>query len=169
MTRLPSTSRPGDDSAGWWDYADAVVEAVDDREHVVVGHSMAVSRPVVCERRPADLLVLVAAMIPAAGESFNDFWRNTEYEEPGYEDVFYHDVTPELAAEAHERKRAQADKVLAEPWPLEQWPDVPTNYLLCRGDRLIPADWARGLARERLGIEAGRDRRRALHRAQQAR
>ena len=30
----------------------------------------------------------------------------------------------------------------------------PTKYLLCRGDRMFPAAWARRHARERLGIEA---------------
>ena len=31
---------------------------------------------------------------------------------------------------------------------------MPTHYLLCRDDNCFPADWARGMARERLGIEA---------------
>ena len=44
-----------DESAGWWDYADAVVEAMGDRSHlVVVGHSMGgFTAPLVCARRPA--------------------------------------------------------------------------------------------------------------------
>ena len=98
-----------DESASWWDYADAVVEAVGDRPHlVVVGHSMGgFTAPLVCARRPADLLVFVAGMIPAPGESFNDWWTNTGYEESGFEDVFYHDVPPELAAEAQRRNAAR--------------------------------------------------------------
>ncbi len=146
-----------DPAAGWWDYADAVVEAVGDRRAnlVVVGHSLGgFTAPLVCARIPADLLVLVAGMIPAPGEAFTDWWRNAGYEASGYEDVFYHDVPPELAAEAETRERDQADKPLEEPWPLEAWPDVPTRYLLCRGDRMFPAEWARRHARERLGIEA---------------
>ena len=31
---------------------------------------------------------------------------------------------------------------------------MPTKYLLCRGDRMFPAEWARRHARERLGVEA---------------
>jgi pimeloyl-ACP methyl ester carboxylesterase len=144
-----------DDSAGWWEYADTVVEAIADRPHVVVvGHSMGgFTAPLVCARRQAEVLVFVAGMVPAPGESFNDWWTNTGYEGSGYEDVFYHDVPPELAAEAQRKERGQADKLLGEPWPLERLPDVPTRYLLCRDDRVFPAEWARRHARERLGIE----------------
>jgi pimeloyl-ACP methyl ester carboxylesterase len=146
-----------DASAGWWDYADAVVDAVGDRPSpvVVVAHSLGgFTAPLVCARIPVDLLVLLAAMIPAPGELFADWWSDTGYESSGYDDIFYHDISPELAAEARTRERDQADKPLQEPWPLDAWPDVPTRYLLCRDDRMFPADWARRHARERLGIEA---------------
>jgi pimeloyl-ACP methyl ester carboxylesterase len=144
-----------DESAGWWDYADAVVEAVGDRRDlVVVGHSMGgFTAALVCARRPVDVLVFVAGMVPAPGESFNDWWENTGYEESGYDDVFYHDVPPELAAQAQSKERGQAGKLLGEAWPLERLPDVPTRYLLCRDDRMFSAEWARRHARERLGTE----------------
>ena len=145
-----------DTAAGWWDYADKVVEAVGDRRTslVVVGNSLGgFTAPLVCARIPADLLVLVAGMIPAPGETFADWWKNVGYEASGYEDVFYHDVPPELAAEAQTRERDEASAALQQPWPLEAWPDVPTKYLLCRDDRMFPAEWARRHARERLGIE----------------
>ena len=146
----------GDDSAGWWDYAGAVVEAVGDRPNlIVVGHSMGCfTAPLVAARRPVDLLVLVAGMIPAPGESFNDWWANALYEGSGFEDVFYHDVPGELEAEAEVRGGTQGEQVLSEPWPLEAWPEVETKYLLCRDDRMFTAEWARRHARERLGIEA---------------
>jgi pimeloyl-ACP methyl ester carboxylesterase len=144
-----------DPTAGWWDYADAVVEAAgDSTDLVVAAHSLGgFTAPLVCVRRPVDLLVLVAAMIPAPGELFADWWNDTGYEDSGYDDVYYHDVPPELAAEAKTRERDQAEKPLAEPWPLEEWPDVPTRYLVCRDDRMFTAEWARRHARERLGIE----------------
>jgi pimeloyl-ACP methyl ester carboxylesterase len=142
-------------SAGWWEYADTVVAAVGDRSDlVVVGHSLGgFTAPLVCARVPVELLVLVAAMIPSAGELFADWWTNTGYEGSGYEDVFYHDVPAELAAEARRRERDETSKALQDPWPLAAWPDVPTRYLLCRDDRMFPAAWARRHARERLGIE----------------
>jgi pimeloyl-ACP methyl ester carboxylesterase len=144
-----------DTSAGWLEYADVVVEALGDRARpVVVAHSLGgFTAPIVCARIPADLLVFVAGMIPSPGELFGDWWTNTGYEDSGLDDVFYHDVPPELEAEATRKERNQADKPLLEPWPLETWPDVPTRYLLCRDDRMFTADWARRHARERLGIE----------------
>ena len=144
-----------DSSAGWSDYVDTVVEATGDRSDlVVVGHSLGgFTAPLVCARAPVELLVLVAAMIPLPGELFADWWTNASYEESGYEDVFYHDVPPAVAAEAKRRERREDSKALQEPWPLEGWPDTPARYLLCRDDRMFPASWARRHARERLGIE----------------
>jgi pimeloyl-ACP methyl ester carboxylesterase len=100
-----------DDSAGWWDYADTVVEATREQSQlIVVGHSLGCfTAPLVCARRPVDLLVLVAGMIPSPGESFNDWWTNSGYEESGSDDVFYHDVPPELAAEARTRERTSGE------------------------------------------------------------
>lgn len=148
---LPSEDR----LAGWREYADTVVHAVGNRRDVVVvGHSLGgFTAPLVCARTPVDLLVLVAAMIPSPGELFSDWWTNTGYEDSGHDDVFYHDVPPELAAEARRRERDEAAKALEEPWPLQSWPHTPTRYLLCRDDRMFPAEWARRHARERLGIE----------------
>ena len=145
-----------DASAGWREYADAVVDAVGERRDViVVGHSLGgFTAPLVCARIPVDLLVLVAGMIPSPGEVFDDWWANVGYAGSGYEDVFYHDVPPELAAEAKRRERDEAAKALREPWPLGGWPKTPTRYLLCRDDRMFTAAWARRHARERLGIEA---------------
>ena len=74
--RLPSE----DDSAGWSEYADAVVDALGNRrDTVVVAESMGVfTAPIVCTRRPVDLLVLLNAMIPLPGETFNAWWSNTD-------------------------------------------------------------------------------------------
>jgi pimeloyl-ACP methyl ester carboxylesterase len=145
-----------DESAGWSEYADIVVRSIGDRRGVVVvGHSLGgFTAPLVCVRIPVDLIVLVAAMIPKPGELFADWWANTGYEGSGYDDVFYHDVPAELAAEAQRRERGEDSKALQERWPLEAWPDTPTRYLLCRDDRMLPASWARRHARERLRIEA---------------
>jgi hypothetical protein len=66
--------------------------------------------------------------------------------------TFYHDVPPDLAAETLKRVRGQSETPGEKPWPLEAWPDVPTRFLLCRDDRLFPADWMRRVVKERLGI-----------------
>jgi pimeloyl-ACP methyl ester carboxylesterase len=145
-----------DTAAGWREYTDVAAEAVGDRNNlVVVGHSLGgFTAPLVSARVTADLLVLVAGMIPAPGELFADWWTNTGYEASAYDDVYYHDVAPALAEEAQRREREERSKALGEPWPLDEWPDTPTRYLLCRDDRLLPASWARGHARKRLGIAA---------------
>jgi pimeloyl-ACP methyl ester carboxylesterase len=147
-----------DESAGWSDYAGAVVQALGDRSDVVVvAHSLGgFTAPLVCAHRRVELLVLVAAMIPSPGELFADWWADTGYEKTDAddEDLFYHDVPAELAAEARERARPEDARALREPWPLEAWPETPTRYLLCRDDRMFPPAWARRHARERLGIEA---------------
>jgi pimeloyl-ACP methyl ester carboxylesterase len=148
---------PSDDpAAGWSEYVDAVVGALGGRSDViVVGHSLGgFTAPLVADRLPVDLLVFVAGMVPAPGELFADWWTNTGYEPSGEEDVFYHDVPPELAAKAQTHERQETSAALQQPWPLDALPDVPTRYLLCRDDRMLPAAWARRHARERLGLEA---------------
>jgi pimeloyl-ACP methyl ester carboxylesterase len=149
-----------DDAAGLPEYADAVVQAIEDRtDLVVVAQSLGgFTAPLVCDRVPVKLLVLVAPMIPAPKEAPADYWANTRYGEEvqeRYEDdiaLFYQDVPPELASEALRRSRKQSETRLAEPSPLAAWPDVPTWVLLCRDDRLFPAAFVRRVARERLGI-----------------
>jgi pimeloyl-ACP methyl ester carboxylesterase len=150
-----------DDSAGLWAYADTVVAAIGDRTGlVVVAQSFgAFTAPLVCDRVQADLLVLVAGMIPSPGEAPDDWWADTGYAREvraqGDDEIetYYHDVPPELAAEALKRGRDHPSAASGrEPWPLAAWPDVPTRVLLCRDDRLFPPSFLRRVARERLGI-----------------
>lgn len=146
-----------DPSAGLADYADVVVRAIDGHDGVVVVAQSfgGYTAPLVCARVPAELLVLVAGMVPAPGETAEEMFAATGYDggEGGDDPIatFYHDVAPELAAEALGRSRDQAERPWTEPWPLDAWPDVPTRYLSCRDDRLFPVEWTRRVARERLG------------------
>jgi pimeloyl-ACP methyl ester carboxylesterase len=159
-----------DDSAGLAEYTDTVAEAIGDRtDLVVVGQSLgAFTAPLVCERVPVRLLVLLAAMVPSPGESPGDWWANTGWEQARREllardgrppddfDViadFFHDVPPDVVADAMARgERDQSGTSMEKPWPLSAWPDVPTRFLLCRDDRFFPADFQRRVVRERLGI-----------------
>jgi pimeloyl-ACP methyl ester carboxylesterase len=144
-------------SAGWWAYAEAVVSAVREQRGplIVVGHSLGgFTAPLVGARIPVALLVLVAAMIPSAGERFDEWWTNAGYTDSGLEDIFYHDVRPELAAEAQRREQPEESNALRQPWPLAAWPQTRTRYLLCRDDRMFTPEWARRHARERLAVEA---------------
>ncbi|MFB9905696.1 alpha/beta fold hydrolase [Allokutzneria oryzae] len=149
-----------DDTAGFAEYAEAVVEAVGARtDLVVVGHSLGgYTAPIVAERLGARMLVLVAAMVPEPGERAMDMLANTGYQDETTDpdallDVFYHDVPPELAAQAQAGERAQSTTPMTRPWPLAEWPRVPTRFLLCRDDRLFTADWLRGVVRARLGFD----------------
>jgi pimeloyl-ACP methyl ester carboxylesterase len=159
-----------DDSAGLAEYADTVVNALGQRRHLVlVAQSYGgFTAPLVCERVPVDLMVLVAAMIPSPGEAPNDYWTNTGYKSPKLDQLeiaegmseedawtiaaFMHDVPPEIAAAALKRDRGESETAGSEPWPLDAWPDVPTRFLLCRDDRFFPAEWLRKVVKDRLGI-----------------
>jgi pimeloyl-ACP methyl ester carboxylesterase len=160
-----------DDSAGLAEYTDTVVEAVGDRtDLVVVAQSMGgFTAPLVCDRVPVRMLILVAAMVPLPGEPPGQWWAATGWAEarraqaerdgrPADGDFdptveFFHDVPPDVVAEAFARgERTQSGTPFEKPWPLAAWPDVPTRFLLCRHDRFFPADFMRRVVRERLGI-----------------
>jgi pimeloyl-ACP methyl ester carboxylesterase len=159
-----------DDAAGLAEYADTVVEAIGGRtDLVVVAQSLGgFTAPLVCERVPVRLMVLVAAMVPSPGESPGDWWANTGWEQARREQAardgrspddfdvitdFFHDVPPDVVAEAMARgERDQSGTPMEKPWPLSAWPDVPTRFLLCRDDRFFPADFMRRVVRERLGV-----------------
>jgi len=68
-----------DDAAGLTEYADVVVGAIGDRQHVVlVAQSLGgFVAPLVCERVPVRMVVLVAAMVPKPGESGAEWWDNS--------------------------------------------------------------------------------------------
>lgn len=153
-----------DDAAGLVEYADVVVEAIGDRRDlVVVAQSFGgYTAPLVCARVRVELLVLVAGMVPSPGESAEAMFAATGYAAPAVEPLdadddgtlatFYADVPRALAAEALTHGRDQSGTPWSQPWPLRAWPEVPTRYLLCREDLLFPAEWVRGVVRERLGI-----------------
>ena len=159
-----------DDAAGLAEYADAVVDAVVGRADVVlVAQSMAgFTAPLVCERRPVSLLVLVNAMIPAPAETPGEWWANTGQAEAMREndlregrsadagfDVFthfLHDLPQRIIEESGAHQRGQSDTPFGQPWPLGSWPDVPTRVLIGRDDRFFPAGFQRRIAEDRLGI-----------------
>lgn len=167
-----------DDSAGLAEYTDTVVDAISNASEtvtqgddlIVVAQSLGgFTAPLVCDRVPVSLLVLVAAMVPLPGESPGAWWATTGWEQARREQAkrdgrplddgfdviaeFFHDVPPDVVAEAMARgERGQSGTPMGRPWPLDKWPDVPTRFLLCRDDRFFPAGFQRRVVRERLGI-----------------
>ena len=138
---------------------------------VIVGQSYgAFTATLAASRLPARLLVLLAGMIPAPGESPAQWWGNTgcraaveeqarlDGGKTGNDDPFvssYNGVPRPLAEEALRRGgRGESTVVWDTPWPLDAWPDVPTRFILCKDDRSFPAPFMRRLARQRLGIAA---------------
>jgi pimeloyl-ACP methyl ester carboxylesterase len=169
---VPVELPAGDDSAGLAEYADTVVEAIGERSGIVlVAQSFGgFTAPLVCERVTVDLLVMQNAMVPLPGETFGDWWSNTDHGSAyrGYaatlgltpadlEDdrvVYYHDLPDDLVEEALRLDADQSSTPLDQPWPLERWPDVPTRVLSGRDDRMFPAAFQRRVARERLGLDS---------------
>jgi pimeloyl-ACP methyl ester carboxylesterase len=161
-----------DDSVGLDDYVDLVVAAVEGCDDLaVVGQSMGgFVAPLVAARVSATrLIVLVAAMVPAPGESGNEWWDNTgswaarrEQAARDGRDIdgefdpvaeFLHDVDPALIESGWAHVKEQSDTPFRTPWPLAAWPDVPTRFVLATQDRFFPAEFQRRVVRERLGIE----------------
>lgn len=168
---IPVDLPAGDDTAGWAEYTDAVVAAAGDaRDVVLVAQSMGgFTAPLVCDRLPVRLLVLLNAMIPNPGETGGAWWENTgqstAYEELAAEQgrevteefdeaaVFFHDLPADVVAEATQRGGPeQSYTPFNQVWPAQRWPDVPTRVVAGRDDRLFPLEFQRRVARERLGL-----------------
>jgi pimeloyl-ACP methyl ester carboxylesterase len=167
---LPS----GDESAGLAAYTAVILATAEEAGAqpgcVVVAQSMAgFSAPQACPALDASRLVLVNAMIPLPGERLGDWWDNTgqaaaaaaqaraDGRDPDAEfdpiDVFFHDAAPEVVDEAMGMPPpAQADRPFADVWPLDAWPDVPTDVLSSADDRFFPFDFQARVAEERLGV-----------------
>ena len=157
---------------GLADYADAVAEAIGDRTGVVVvAQSMgAFTAPLLCTRAGVARIALLCPMIPAPGDSGNTWWEaagqdvaaraaaEREGRDPDapfdLETTFLHDLPDEVAdALMAHGEVDQAERPFTEPWPLDAWPDVPTDVLAGTRDRLFPLELVQRLARERLGLD----------------
>jgi pimeloyl-ACP methyl ester carboxylesterase len=152
-------------------YADLAVSAVESRTDVVlVAQSMGgFTAPLVADRIPLRVLVLVNAMIPVPGESASA-WGEAVGSEParlaaaeagGYSaefdlvETFLHDVSAEVVDPAEMANgRDEAEIAFTEPCAFARWPDVPLHVLVGRDDRLFPADFQVRVAKERLGVTA---------------
>ena len=164
-----------DENAGLPEYAD-LAAAAESRDGgpgasggtVVVAQSLGgFTAPLVCDRAPVDLLVLLNAMIPVPGETAGDWWDNTGVTPardaaaqaggypPGYdlETYFLHDVPPEIAAAGEPYQKPEAEIAFSQPCDIKEWPGVPTRVVAGRDDRFFPVAFQRQVARDRLGLE----------------
>ncbi len=109
-------------------------------------------------------------MVPTPGESAGEWWERTGWAAAHREQAradgrdpdaefdprveFFHDVPPEVVAEAFARPpRDQSATPFERPYPLTAWPAVPTRFLLGRRDRFFPAPFQRRVVHDRLGLE----------------
>src|SRR3954449_608409 len=166
-----------DPAADTPDYARVVADALGAAEDVVlVGHSLAgLTVPLVAAARPVRRVVLIAALLPAPGRSLidqlkeepgillpppgagleHDERRRSRWVDPGIAaGAMYSDCHPLVAAAAFARLRRQAREPQVLPSPLTAWPDVPTEYVVCTGDRMVSPSWGARRARE-LGFTVG--------------
>jgi pimeloyl-ACP methyl ester carboxylesterase len=161
-----------DDAAGLATYTDRVCEAAADVSGpvILVAQSMGgFTAPLVAQRRRTDLIVLLNAMVPAPGESGAQWWQTTgqnqasaEYlhriglgrSEFDFVEDFFHDVPEDVKrVVVGSPEPRQSDTPFAQPWPLDNWPCVPTRFLQGADDRLFPLEFQRRVVRERLGID----------------
>jgi thioesterase domain-containing protein len=162
----------GDPEAGLAAYADAIVAAARGASDItLVAQSLGgFSAPLAVDRLDVRRLVLLNAMVPKPGETFNEWWGAVGQQEASRayaerdgrdpdapwdeREIFFHDVPPEVTEAVYARgEPQQADQPCGEPWPLAAWPDVPTSAVTGRQDRLFPEPCQRAYLEERLGIE----------------
>ena len=159
-----------DDACGLSEYTSVALDAIGARENLtIVAQSMAAfTAPMIAVERPVDRIVLVAPMVPAPGESPGAWWSNTGQPEAARAfaidegrdpdkpfdafEIFLHDVDPAVAIESGDHVLAQSSTPFDKPWPLDAWPDVTTECLVARHDRLFPLEFQRRIVPERLGI-----------------
>jgi len=151
-------------------YADAIVQTLPDdaSDVVVVGHSASgLFLPLVPIRRQVLHMVFLASVMPKIGSSLIDQFRaqphmmNPEWigKDPTLSEeiamrFLFHDCSPEIAQWALTTRRLMyAQRAYTELCPLDQWPSVPSAYIVCADDRTITPAWSKSAARERLGIE----------------
>ncbi|MEV4121562.1 alpha/beta hydrolase [Micromonospora sp. NPDC049645] len=145
-----------DSSAGFAEFRETVVDAIGERRDlVVVGQSYgAFTAPLIADRLPVRLIILLTPMVPRPGEKPGDWWANTGYrgvEGLSEEQQFFNGVPAAIVAQAAAHSRNQVSAEWQEPWPMAAWPDVPTKALIAREDQFFPADFQRRVAVDRLG------------------
>ncbi len=161
-------------TAGADRYASAVVDAMSPATEraVLVGHSLGgLTIPVLASFTPTRLMVFLAAVLPQPGSSFDDQGAgmdtgyrpaqpaianpdgSSSWPVPGAIEVVYHDCPPDLALCAAQRLRRQHWRITQELTPLEEWPAIPSAYIVARDDRVIAPAYGREIARRRLGVD----------------
>lgn len=153
------------------DWAEVVVSAIArQRDVVLVAQSLGgFTAPMVAERVPVRMIVLVNAMVPMPGERPDDWWAATDASaareaadvaagrDPAFDmdQHFFHDVPPDRLAELMSMPppREPSATAMADRCSFTRWPED-VRVIVGRDDRFFSAEFQRRIARRRLGIEA---------------
>ena len=163
-----------DPAAGAGEWADVIVEAISragDRDDIIlVGHSLAgLAIPIVAARVPLRRLVFLCANVPVPGVSYEQYLG----ENPDAVIIppltsmhravsSCRGLSPGSCSSATATRRwpgrrmsdsSRPPALIAnrERGPLDAWPEVPSDYILCADDRIIGTSWSRRVSVERLG------------------
>jgi pimeloyl-ACP methyl ester carboxylesterase len=135
------------------------------KNSIVVAHSVSgLFLPLVPEYAMIARIVYLAAVLPIPGQSFTAQFRAAPEmfrpdwvgKDPTQDDALaqqylFHDCQPDVYKWAISTLRGMSAKeALIERSPLTKWPNVPSSYISCSGDRTIDPDWWEAAARERL-------------------
>jgi pimeloyl-ACP methyl ester carboxylesterase len=172
---VPIDLPAADDRADLARYVDTAVREIGQRDPkrvVLVAQSLGgFTAPLVCEQVPVALLVMVNAMVPKAGETPGEWWRNTHHADAKRQQNlrdgreadapfdplvdFFHDVPQAVIDRAWARgEPPQSETVFGSPCNFKEWPAVPTRVLVGKDDRFLPPALQRRVAKERIGVSA---------------
>lgn len=149
-------------------YAKVIGESLNefkDGAIVVASSASGMFLPIVPEYAAVVRMVFLAAVVPEPGKSlmerfqadpemFNRDWvgKDPSRDPEVAKRFLFHDCSPAVAGWAVKNVRLMyARAAMAEPCPLQRWPQVPSTYILCREDRTINPEWWRGEAERLLG------------------
>jgi pimeloyl-ACP methyl ester carboxylesterase len=169
---------PIDDGSVSFDgYADVVCAALEecDGDVVAVGHSYGgLVIPLVAARRPVQHLVFVCAYAPDVGRSLSDQLRDEPESfnaaaKKGFtldvqsrivwadhgmaRELMYADCDDATVEAALQRLRPHSPYANPLPCSLTEFPAVSCTSVVCTDDRLIGREWAKRVARDRLGAD----------------
>jgi pimeloyl-ACP methyl ester carboxylesterase len=167
-----------DPAAGFDEYADAVLDAMDESNLpesspvIMVGHSLGCYvGPLVAARRRCDHLIFLCAVPAALGQPiamessailtdellginyFADANGCTMQTPESFFQLFYGDVAPDQALSALRQLRPQGPRPLVDAWPLHEWPDIPRTVVLAESDHVVRLEAGREAAKALTGEE----------------
>jgi pimeloyl-ACP methyl ester carboxylesterase len=166
-----------DGSASFDTHADVVCDALAGRDGdvVLVGHSYGgLVIPLVAARRPIRHLVYVCAYAPDIGRSLHDqlrhapdalneaVYKGLKLDEQGRylwvddglaRTLVYADCDEPTAIAAIKRLRPPSPNANPLPCSLTELPAVPCTSVVCADDQCLGVEWAKRVARDRLGAD----------------